>query len=92
MLKRQVDQAHRPLIDLRWVHGFPIHWFTHFGSRPMVDQLIRYEQLSSDLETAGKTLDLPLTKLTAEMCWYYWRVSPRKELQLKPQRKRRSDR
>ena len=153
--------------DLRWVHGFPMHWFTHFGSRPMVDQLIRCEQLSSDLETAGETLglpsslrsrlravgegsgrqeaadlqqlrnhpdlqalanrlhredfpcfgyeqqntdfsdpelrqlieaclaigpshDLPLTNLTAEMRWYYGRISPRKELRLKPQRTRRS--
>ena len=27
-----------------------LHWFTHFGQRPMVDQPIRCEQLSSDLE------------------------------------------
>lgn len=45
--------------DLRWVHGFPIHWFTHFGKRPMVDQLIRCEEFSSDLEQLGETLSLP---------------------------------
>ncbi len=45
--------------DLRWVHGFPIHWFTHFGKRPMVDQLIRCEKFSSDLEQMGETLELP---------------------------------
>ena len=45
--------------DLRWVHGFPVHWFTHFGKRPMVDQLIRCEQFSSDLEKLGETLSLP---------------------------------
>ena len=39
--------------DLRWVHGFPLHWFTHFGQRPMVDHLIRCEQFSSDLEALG---------------------------------------
>ncbi len=45
--------------DLRWVHGFPIHWFTHLGKRPMVDHLIRCEHLSSDLEQLGETLSLP---------------------------------
>ena len=45
--------------DLRWVHGFPLHWFTHFGQRPMVDHLIRCEQFSSDLEALGETLSLP---------------------------------
>ena len=45
--------------DLRWVHGFPIHWFTHFGKRPMVDQLIRCENFSRDLEQLGETLSLP---------------------------------
>ena len=153
--------------DLRWVHGFPIHWFTHLGKRPMVDQLIRCEQFSSDLEALGETLslpkslrkrlqavgegagrreaadltalrnhpdlqamanllhredfpcfqykqqkakfsdpelkqlidaciaigpshDLPLTNLTPEMHWYYGRVSPRPELQLKPKRTKRA--
>ena len=45
--------------DLRWVHGFPIHWFTHFGERPMVDQLIRFEQFDSDLEQVAENLSLP---------------------------------
>ena len=153
--------------DLRWVHGFPIHWFTHLGKRPMVDQLIRCEQFSSDLEALGETLslpkslrkrlqavgegagrreaadltalrnhpdlqamanllhredfpcfrykqqkakfsdpelkqlidaclaigpshDLPLTNLTPQMHWYYGRVSPRPELQLKPLRTKRA--
>ena len=155
--------------DLRWVHGFPIHWFTHLGKRPMVDQLIRCEQFSSDLEQLGETLslpkslrkrlhvagkgegrreaadlttirnhpdlqalanqlhredfhcfqykkqqsefsdpemkqlidaclaigpshDLPLTNLTPQMHWYYGRVSPRPELQLKPKRTGRAKR
>ena len=47
--------------DLRWVHGFPIHWFTHFGQRPMVDHLIRCEQFSKDLEQIGEALSLPKT-------------------------------
>ena len=45
--------------DVRWVHGFPIHWFTHLGKRAMVDQLIRCEEFSSDLEALGETLSLP---------------------------------
>ena len=40
--------------DLRWVHGFPIHWFTHYGKRPKVDHLIRCEHLQSDLDTLAE--------------------------------------
>ena len=47
--------------DLRWVHGFPIHWFTHYGKRPKVDHLIRCEHLQSDLDTLAEDLDLPFS-------------------------------
>jgi hypothetical protein len=45
--------------DLRWVHGFPIHWFTHYGKQPKVDHLIRCEHMQSDLDMLAQTLDLP---------------------------------
>lgn len=35
--------------DLRYVHGFPITWFTHYGARPMVDSLLRLDQLHDDV-------------------------------------------
>ena len=37
--------------DLRYVHGFPISWFSHYGTQPMVDTLLRCGQLADDLNT-----------------------------------------
>ena len=45
--------------DLRWVHGFPIHWFTHYGQRPKVHHLLRCSQLSDDLCALGNQLNWP---------------------------------
>ena len=35
--------------DLRFVHGFPATWFTHYSKKPMVDYLLRMECLEEDL-------------------------------------------
>ena len=45
--------------DLRWVHGFPIHWFTHHGKRPKVHHLLRCSHLKEDLTALGEELNLP---------------------------------
>ena len=45
--------------DLRYVHGFPITWFSHYGTRPMVDTLLRCGQLANDLEKLCTQLELP---------------------------------
>ena len=45
--------------DLRWVHGFPIHWFTHYGQRPKVHHLLRCSQLNEDLTALGEQLNWP---------------------------------
>ena len=37
--------------DLRYVHAFPIVWFTHYGARPMVDTLLSCDTLSEDLQS-----------------------------------------
>ena len=54
--------------DLRWVHGFPIHWFTHYGSKAKVQHLIRCSDLAEDLADLGSRLEWPKglrTKLAA---------------------------
>ena len=45
--------------DLRWVHGFPIHWFTHYGQRPKVHHLLRCSQMNNDLTDLGEQLNWP---------------------------------
>ena len=45
--------------DLRYVHGFPITWFTHYGEQAMVDRLLRCDQLEADLRRLEQTLPLP---------------------------------
>ena len=45
--------------DLRWVHGFPIHWFTHYGQRPKVHHLLRCSHLNEDLTVLGEQLKWP---------------------------------
>lgn len=45
--------------DLRWVHGFPIHWFTHYGQRPKVHHLLRCSHLNEDLAALGEQLSWP---------------------------------
>ena len=45
--------------DLRYVHGFPITWFTHYGEQPMVHQLLRCDQLAEDLSQWSRQQRLP---------------------------------
>ena len=45
--------------DLRYVHAFPIVWFTHYGAEPMVDTLLRCSHLSEDLEALCSVGALP---------------------------------
>jgi hypothetical protein len=45
--------------DLRYVHAFPIVWFTHYGSEPMVDTLLNCCRLLEDLEEFRKLGILP---------------------------------
>lgn len=52
--------------DLRYVHGFPISWFSHYGSKPMVDTLLRCGQLADDLNALSARLELPAA-LTAQL-------------------------
>ncbi len=35
--------------DLRYAHAFPLVWFTHYGSKPMVDTLLECNDLKRDL-------------------------------------------
>ena len=48
------------------------------------------KQLIDACLSIGPSHDLPLTNLTPEMRWYYGRVSPRPDLQLKPKRTKRA--
>jgi hypothetical protein len=45
--------------DPRFVHALPISSFTHYGTEPKVDVLLRCEQLSSDLASAAASGQLP---------------------------------
>lgn len=63
--------------DLRYVHGFPITWFTHYGARPMVDTLLRVDHLSEDLAILFERHDLP-EKLRAALLAVADRTSPTK--------------
>ena len=45
--------------DLRYVHAFPITWFTHYGSKPMVDHVLRMENLECDLSSLSRKSVLP---------------------------------
>ncbi len=47
--------------DLRFVHGFPITWFTHYGIKPMVNHLLRIESLEEDLLKLAEQAELPST-------------------------------
>jgi len=51
--------------DLRYVHAFPIVWFTHYGSDPMVDILLRCNHLGEDLEQMRPRRLLPENVLQA---------------------------
>lgn len=46
--------------DLRYVHSFPIVWFTHYGEHPMVDSLLRCEHLPHDLQKLTDRCNLPV--------------------------------
>lgn len=51
--------------DLRYVHGFPIVWFTHYGTKPMVDSLLRCEHLYDDILSFSARFPLPENLRTA---------------------------
>jgi hypothetical protein len=36
--------------DIRYVHAFPMVWFTHYGNKPMINTLLRCESLDIDVE------------------------------------------
>ncbi|WP_028953339.1 sulfotransferase family 2 domain-containing protein [Synechococcus sp. CC9616] len=45
--------------DLRYVHGFPITWFTHYGEAAMVDHLLHCDQLANSVAELNANLNLP---------------------------------
>lgn len=45
--------------DLRYVHAFPITWFSHYGARPMVDTLLQCADLVTGLESLRGRSVLP---------------------------------
>lgn len=45
--------------DLRYVHAFPITWFTHYGDKAMVDGLLHCARLDQDLTHLGQKMGLP---------------------------------
>jgi len=45
--------------DLRYVHAFPIVWFTHYGNNPMVNELLRCESLADDILVFGEKQIVP---------------------------------
>lgn len=45
--------------DLRYLHAFPITWFTHYGAKPMVDSLLRIDHLEEDLIALSDRRSLP---------------------------------
>ncbi len=46
-------------LDPRFVHSLPMTWFTHLGSTPVVDHLLRCETLADDVQHLAEQLDLP---------------------------------
>lgn len=54
----QLPQRHAQL-DLRFIHSLPITWFTHLGNQPMVDHLLRCEQLADQVQDLGLRLGWP---------------------------------
>lgn len=45
--------------DLRYVHSFPMVWFTHYGSSPMVDTLLNCHDFANGLLSLQKLSILP---------------------------------
>jgi hypothetical protein len=45
--------------DLRYVHAFPITWFTHYGSTPVVDTLLSCDNFSADLVKLRQCSSIP---------------------------------
>jgi len=45
--------------DLRYVHAFPMIWFTHYGNEPMIDILLRCEHLEHDIRLVCEQGILP---------------------------------
>ena len=54
----QLPQRHAQL-DPRFIHSLPITWFTHLGTEPMVDHLLRCEQLADEVQELAQTLHWP---------------------------------
>lgn len=46
-------------LDPRYIHSLPITWFTHQGTTPKVDLLLRCESLAEDVQAMAERLDLP---------------------------------
>ena len=46
-------------LDPRYIHSLPIHYFTHFGSKPCVDMFMKCETLKTDFINVCKTYGLP---------------------------------
>lgn len=57
---RQLPARHSQQ-DPRFIHSQPIHRFTHLGSEPMVDHILRCETLLSDLLALAKQKQWPDT-------------------------------
>lgn len=51
--------------DPRFVHSLPISWFTHLGTKPMVDYLLRCETLRTDFLRVASLLQLPNSIIAA---------------------------
>jgi len=45
--------------DLRYVHAFPMIWFTHYGNQPMIDTLLHCECLEDDIRISCDQAILP---------------------------------
>ncbi len=45
--------------DPRFIHSLPMTWFTHQGSTPKVDRLLRCEHLADDFQQLASELNLP---------------------------------
>jgi hypothetical protein len=54
----QLPERHAQL-DPRFVHSLPITWFTHLGSEPMVDYLLRCDQLADQVQELAQKLHWP---------------------------------
>lgn len=54
--------------DPRFVHSFPITWFTHYGNAPKVDYLLRCDTLRDDAIELAQRLNLPAAIIECASC------------------------